>query len=157
MPIRVTTGNILPNGTFNVCWRDVARVFSHNCYDQFAYVVKQTIGVTTTTIYDGLTAGAWYAAGDSPVLTSYNAHAFTCGETGTPGSNAFVFLDLIGDTESHELTTPDATSWGSVAAPSATSGLLFGNPDPSRGHLRLLRRSCDRTGLVRVGRVCLAV
>ncbi|MGQ0646866.1 MAG: hypothetical protein ACT4P7_04805 [Gemmatimonadaceae bacterium] len=147
-PAKVATGTIQPDGTFNVCFRDFRHILFPNCYDQYAYVVKQTIGLTTTTIYDGLTAGAWYAAGDAPVLTSYNYRAFSCGETGTPAAGAYVFLDLIGDTESHELVTPDSTSWGSVAAPDATSGLLFLNPDPApqnRGHLRNLGGAIELT------------
>ena len=145
---RVGTGNLLPDGTFNICWLEGRRYISLSCYDQFAYVVKQTIGLTTTVIYDGLAAGAWYAAGDEPVLTTYYGQAHSCGETGVPGSGAYVFLDLIGDTESHELTTPDSTGWGSVNAPAATSGLLFLNPDPAplaRGHLRNLGGAVELT------------
>jgi hypothetical protein len=109
-----------------------------NCYEQYAYVVKQTIGGSTTTIYDGLAAGAWYAAGDHPTLSSYNGRAFTCNETGSGDGTAEVFLDLIGDTESHELTTPTSTGWDRVATPDATSGLLFPNIGPNDSHLRNL-------------------
>lgn len=143
-PAKVATGTLQEDGTFNICWLEGWRLQPANCYDQYAYVVKQTIGGTTTTIYDGLAAGAWYAGSDNPVLTSYNANAFSCGETGTGDGQAYVYLDLIGDTESHELTTPDANGWDRVQAPTATSGLLFPNPGP-RGHLRNLGGSLELT------------
>jgi hypothetical protein len=136
-PAKVATGTIQEDGTFNICWLEGWHLLSPNCYQQYAYVVKQTIGGTTTTIYDGLTAGAWYAGSDNPVLTSYNANAFSCGQTGHDDGQAYVYLDLIGDTESHELTTPDAAGWDRVLAPGATSGLLFPNPT-GHGHLRNL-------------------
>jgi len=137
LPTRVGSGTIQPDGSFNICWLEPLRLLLPNCFDQYAYVVKQTIGATTTTIYDGLAAGAWFGAGDHPVLTSYNSRAFTCNETGSGDGDAFVFLDLIGDTESHELTTPASTGWDRVAAPTSSSGLLFPNPGP-HGHLRNL-------------------
>jgi hypothetical protein len=143
-PHKVATGTIQPDGTFNICWLEGLRLFRVNCHDEFAYVVKQTIGGTTTTIYDGLVAGAWFSGGGSVVLTSYNANAFSCTETGTGDGTAFVYLDLIGDTESHELTTPASTGWDRVAAPGVTSGLLFPNPTAS-GHLRNLGGSLELT------------
>ena len=126
------------------------RLFRPNCFDQYAYVVKQTIGGTTTTIYDGLAAGAWFAAGDEPVLTTYSPQAFSCDQTGEGDGDAFVFLDLIGDTESHELTTPVSTGWDRVAAPTATSGLLFPNPGV-QGHLRNLGGGVELTFIFSLG------
>ncbi len=146
-PNKVATGTINPDGTFNICWRDFPRLFRPECSDSFAYVVKQTIGGTTTTIYDGVAAGAWYSSSDTPELLSYDPKAFTCSETGTDPDEAVIYLDLIGDTESHELTTPDSTGWDRVQAPTATSGLLFPNPDPSKGHLRNLGRQLELTYL----------
>ena len=141
---KVATGTIQPDGSFNICWLEGWHLLLPNCYQQYAYVVKQTIGGTTTTIYDGLAAGAWYAAGDNPVLTSYNHNAYSCGETGQGDGQAYVYLDLIGDTESHELTTPTSTGWDRVAAPGPTSGLLFPNPTGA-GHLRNLGGSLELT------------
>ena len=149
-PVRVGSGSLQEDGTFNVCWVEALRLFRPNCFDQFAYVVKQTIGGTTTTIYDGLAAGAWFSAGEQPVLTSYNPKAFSCDQTGEGGGDAFVFLDLIGDTESHELTTPSSTGWDRVAAPIATSGLLFPNPGP-QGHLRNLGGGVELTFIFSLG------
>jgi hypothetical protein len=137
-PVKVASGSILDDGTFNVCWIERFRFLRAECHDEYAYVVTQTIGGVSTTIYDGLAAGAWYHAGDHPVLTTYRADAFSCSETGTGDGTAAIFLDLIGDTDSHELTTPDATGWDRVAAPNDTSGLLFPNPLDTRGHLRNL-------------------
>lgn len=138
-PVKVGSGAIHPDGHFSICWLEPWRFLLPNCYEQYAYVVTQTIGGTSTKIYDGLEAGAWFAAGDHPVLRSYHRGAFTCGETGTGGDgDAYVFLDLIGDTESHELTTPASTGWNRVAAPDATSGLLFPGTGPNNSHLRNL-------------------
>lgn len=144
-PVKVGSGTIQPSGSFNICWREHLHLLQPNCYEQYAYVVKQTIGGSTHTIYDGLAAGAWFAAGDQAVLTSYNGLAFTCNETGTGDGNAYVFLDLIGDTESHELTTPASTGWDRVAAPGPTSGLLFPNVGPGASHLRNLGGAVELT------------
>ena len=145
-PVKVGSGSLLPNGTFNVCWFDRKRVLGPGCSDQYAYVVKQTIGLTTTVIYDGVAAGGWYKLSDTPVLTTYDHRAYGCNDAGSSDGNAYVFLDLVGDTESHELTTPNSTAWGSVNAPTATSGLLFLNPDPmGRGHLRNLGGGVELT------------
>lgn len=141
---RVATGTIQPDGTFNICWLEGLRLMRVNCHDEHAYVVKQTIGGTTTVIYDGLTAGAWFGGANPVVLTSYNGNAFTCAETGDGDGTAYVYLDLIGDTESHQLTTPASTGWDRVAAPTGTSGLLFPNPTGS-GHLRNLGGSLELT------------
>lgn len=143
-PTRVGSGALQADGTFSICWIESLRLFRPNCYDQYAYVVTQTIGTTTTTIYDGLAAGAWFAAGDQPVLTSYHPGAYGCEQTGDDEGNAYVFLDLIGDTESHELTTPAAMEWDRVAPPTATSGLLFPTPGP-QGHLRNLGGGVELT------------
>lgn len=147
---KVATGTIQPDGSFNICWLEAWHLLLPNCYVQYAYVVKQTIGATTTTIYDGLAAGAWYAAGDNPVLTSYSPRAYGCDDTGPGDGDAYVFLDLIGDTESHELTTPDATGWDRVDPPGATSGLLFPNPG-AFGHLRNLGGAIELTFLFSPG------
>ncbi|MCI0606652.1 hypothetical protein L0156_27015 [bacterium] len=137
-PVKVGSGSINPDGTFNICWRDCLRIFSPFCNDQYAYKVKQTIGGVETTIYDGVTAGIWFNQSDDAVLSSYNSGAFTCDETGRPHGDAVVFLDLIGDTDSYELITPDATGWDRVAAPSSNSGLLFPGIGPNSSHERNL-------------------
>jgi hypothetical protein len=51
---KVASGTIQPDGGFNICWREPLHLLLPNCYEQYAYVVKQTIGGSTTTIYDGL-------------------------------------------------------------------------------------------------------
>ncbi|NOT87475.1 MAG: hypothetical protein HOP03_04760 [Lysobacter sp.] len=150
-PSKVGTGTIQPDGSFNICWPEPWRLLSVNCYEQYAYVVKQTIGSTTTTLYNGLTADAWFAAGDEPVLTSYNSNAFACNETGTGGGDAYVFLDLIGDTESHELTTPTSAGWDRVATPDANSGLLFPGVGPNNSHLRNLGGRIELTFVFSLG------
>jgi hypothetical protein len=133
----VGAGPLQNDGTFDVCWLEAIRLSRPNCCDQYAFIVKQTVGGSTTTVYDGLAAASWFAASDQPVLTTYHPRAYSCEQTGTGDGNAFVFLDLIGDTESHDLTTPPSTGWDRVAAPTSTSGLLFPDAD-LRGHLRNL-------------------
>lgn len=144
-PVKVGSGTINPDGTFNICWRDCRRIFSPQCHDEYAYVVKQTIGGVTTTIYDGVAAGIWFSESDDAVLSSYNAGAFSCGETGAPVGDAIVYLDLIGDTESYELITPNATGWDRVAMPASNSGLLFPGTGPNSSHERNLGRSLELT------------
>lgn len=145
-PTRVATGSILGDGTFNVCWIEALRLQPHNCHDEYAYVVKQTIGGATTTIYDGVAAGAWYHAGDHPQLTTYRPEAFSCGETGTGDGTAFVYLDQVDDINAYELNTPTSTSWSSVAPPDATSGLMFPTPGGSH-YLRNLGGNVELTFL----------
>lgn len=142
-PVKVGSGTIQPDGSFNICWLEPWRLLLANCYEQYAYVVTQTIGGSSNVIYNGLTANAWFAAGTHPVLRSYSSRAYTCGQTGTGNGDAYVFLDLIGDTESHELTTPTSTGWDRVAMPNATSGLLFPGAGPTR--LRNLGGSLELT------------
>jgi hypothetical protein len=137
-PLKVASGTLQPDGSFNICWLEPGRILLANCHEQFAYVVTQTIGGSSNVIYNGLAAHAWFAAGVHPALRTYNSHAYTCNETGSDGGDAYVFLDLIGDTESHELITPVATGWDRVAAPNSTSGLLFPVASAANGHLRNL-------------------
>ncbi len=141
----VGSGTLQPDGSFNICWLEALRLQLPNCYEQYAYIVKQTIGGSTNTIYDGVAAGAWFGAGDHPTLTSYSGLAFTCNETGSGDGDAYVLLDLIGDTESHELTTPASTGWDRVAAPNDTSGLLFPGTGPNDSHLRNLGGAVELT------------
>jgi hypothetical protein len=145
-PVKVATGNLLPNGTFNICWIERFHPQRPNCHDEYAYVVKQTIGGATTTIYDGVAAGAWYHAGDHPVLTTYRPDAYSCNDTGTGDGTAFVYLDQVDDINAYELNTPDSTSWNSVDAPDDESGLMFPNPVGAH-HLRNLGGDLELTYL----------
>jgi hypothetical protein len=131
-PAKVATGTILADGTFNICWIEGFRPLLSNCHDEYAYVVTQTIGGTTKTIYNGVTAGAWYHAGDHPVLTTYRPDAYSCNDTGTGDGTAFVYLDQVDDINAYELNTPASTSWNSVDTPDDESGLMF--PNPTGGH-----------------------
>lgn len=127
-PVRVAEGQLGPDGRFNICWRDFPRVLPKRCHDEYAYIVKQSFGAFTLTIYDGVAAGHWHDDDDDPTLTSYHPLAYGCRHN-PPG--AFVFLDLIGDTGAHELITPDADGAASVATPSYNSGLVFPAPSPA--------------------------
>ena len=145
-PATVATGTILADGTFNICWIEGFRPQLSNCHDEYAYVVTQTIGGTTKTIYDGVAAGAWHHAGDHPVLTTYRPDAYSCSDTGTGDGTAFVYLDQVDDINAYELNTPASTSWNSVDTPDDESGLMFPNPIGDH-HLRNLGGNLELTYL----------
>ena len=125
-PHLVGSGFLQPDGEFQVCWRWFPTFMPPNCHEEVAYVVKQLVNGVTVTIYDGRLAGHWYHLGDTPTLTSYDRRAITCrgGDT-PPVPGAAVFLELIGATESHQLSTPTPAGWDCVSAPAFNSGLLF--------------------------------
>lgn len=124
-PQKVAQGDINPDGTFNICWSEFPRKLRLGCSDEYAYVVKQTIGGTTSTIYDGVASNIWFAPDADADLVSYSPKAFSCSDTGHPDGQAYVYLDLIGDTESWQLNTPTSAGWDRVAALATNSGLLF--------------------------------
>ncbi|GAB4581381.1 MAG: hypothetical protein Fur0022_41280 [Anaerolineales bacterium] len=123
-PVKVAEGPILPNGKFNICWKDPFWFLFGNCHFEYAYVVKQNINGEIVTIYDGVSAHQWYHAGDDPNLVSYHPKAIHCGQDPFPDEEgAFALLQDIGLTPSHRLKTPDATGWDRVAAPGYNDGL----------------------------------
>lgn len=124
-PVNVGEGDINPDGRFNICWRDWPRPLRAFCHVEYAYKVKQHFGLGWITVYDGVSANVWFGANDDAELVSYSLFAFGCRDNGDPGTGAFVYLDVIGDTGSQELETPTSTGWDRVAAPGATSGLVF--------------------------------
>jgi hypothetical protein len=119
-PVKVATGTIQEDGTFNICWLEGWHLLSPNCYQQYAYVVKQTIGGTTTTIYDGRAAAPGRGQ-RQPGAHVLQRERVQLRETGPERRQAYVYLDLIGDTESHELTTPDAAA-GIASSPGRDLG-----------------------------------
>lgn len=137
-PTLVASGNILPDGRFNICWREFPVLLRPGCHWEYAYVVKQTLDGITRTIYNGLVANAWFKGSDNATLNSYAPWAFSCRENGEPGTGAFVFLDKIGGFESHRLATPTSTGWDRVAAPVYNSGLAdpAASPAAAVGQLR---------------------
>ncbi len=141
-PVKVATGQLGPNGRFNICWQDYPRVLRHGCHDEYAYIVKQRFGPFMMTIYNGVAASRWHHAGDDPTLTSYHAFAYGCREN---PAGAFVYLDLIGDTGAQELITPDADGADSVANPAYNSGLVFPAPNPAAAVGAALNRNWGGT------------
>ncbi len=131
MPRKVGQGFINPDGRFNICWLDVRHVHRPFCHDEYAYVVKQRFGPFTITIYNGVAANIWFNESDDASLVSYSPLAYACRDNGEPGTGAYVFLDLIGDTESWNLKTPNATGWDRVAAPAYNDGLVFPAATPA--------------------------
>ncbi len=124
-PHKVAQGDINPDGTFNICWSEFPRKIRLGCSDQYAYVVKQTIGGTTTTVYDGVASNIWFAPDADADLVSYSPKAFSCSDTGHPDGQAYVYLDLVGGTEAWQLNTPPSAGWDRVTLPASNSGLLF--------------------------------
>jgi hypothetical protein len=130
-PKKVAAGNINPDGRFNICWLDFSTIKRPFCHDEYAYIVRQKIYGITFTIYNGVVANQWYDQSDDVTLTSYSKFAFACRDNGEPGSGAYVYLDIIGDTESWNLKTPNSTGWDRVASPAYNDGLVFPAPSPA--------------------------
>ncbi len=122
--VKMAQGAIQPGGTFSICWREFPRRRNANCYDQYAYVVKQIINGVTVTIYNGLAANIWFNPGDEAELVSHSLVARTCRDNGTR-DDAYVYLELIGDTEAWHLKTPASSAWDRVATPAFNDGLAF--------------------------------
>ena len=131
-PVKVAEGTIGPDGRFNICWRSFPTLLRPGCHEEFAYKVKQKFGPFTITIYDGIAADQWYRANEEPVLRSFHPWAVACRDNGGDG-DAFVYLDVIGDTGSEHLATPTADSAVSVTAPAANSGVVFPAGGPAGG------------------------
>ena len=123
-PVKVGEGTLNPQGRFNVCWLDFRRPLSKRCHDRYAYVVKQRFFIFELTIYDGRSAGQWYALDDDPTLTTYHSLARTCRRN---HPDAFVWLNYIGNTGAWDLQTPASDSAVSVATPGLNSGLVSPN------------------------------
>lgn len=136
-PVKVGEGEINPDGRFNVCWRGLPPLLQVGCHEEYAYRVRQRFGPFWVTVYNGVDTNAWFAPGADARLNSYHPLAFACRPPGDPGTGAFVYLDLIGDTSSHELETPAAQGWDRVFTPGPTGGTLFNAPSP-HGHKRNL-------------------
>lgn len=140
-PHKVAEGFVQDGGSFSVCWREPLRLLLSGCHEEFAYVVKQPIGGSLVTIYDGVAANQWFSADDQPTLTSYHPRAVGCRESDVPGEGAFVVLEDIGSTPSYHLATPAQTSFQSVNAPAYNSGLLNPAANPADAVGQLLDRN----------------
>jgi hypothetical protein len=122
---KVGTGYLQPGGDFNVCWSECLYFTLPNCHEEFAFKVRQVINGVPVTIYDGLAAGEWFAAGTPIKLVSYHPQAVTCNQDDGPHEGgAFVLLQDIGLAHSYRLKTPDATGWDRVAPATYNDGLL---------------------------------
>lgn len=139
---KVGGGFVGEGGRIHVCWREPLRLHRRHCHDEYAFVVRQHVAGSTVTIYDGVAAGQWFDAGDDDVvLTSYHPRAVACREDEfpVPVEGAFVLLQELGSTDSHQLRTPLPDGPDSVGTPAADSGLLDLGTDHALGgnvHLR---------------------
>lgn len=136
-PTKVAEGEINPDGRFNICWQGSLYVLRVGCNEEYAYKVRQKFGYYWITVYNGVSTNNWFSAGADARLETYHSLSFACRPPGEPGTGAYVYLDLIGDTSSHELETPNAEEWDRVFNPGATGGTLFKDPSPY-GHKRNL-------------------
>ncbi|MEZ5288090.1 MAG: hypothetical protein R2712_25495 [Vicinamibacterales bacterium] len=144
-PRLVASGFLQPDGEFQICWRALPVILAPNCRLQVAYVVKQLVDGVTVTIYDGRAAGQWFGPGETPTLTTYDRRAVTCRGGGGPEvPGASVFLELIGDTESHQLESPVPNAPNTVSATAFNSGLLFPAATPAAAKGQLL--NCNLGG-----------
>jgi hypothetical protein len=130
-PVSVGHGSINPDGRFNICWFDYTRPLGPFCHNEYAYIVRQTLFGLTRIIYNGVASNIWFDREDDALLTSYHKWAFACRDNGEAGTGAFVYLDIIGLTESWNLKTPNATGWDRVAAPAYNDGLAFPAATPA--------------------------
>ena len=126
---KVAQGPIQPDGIFSICWLEFPRLRRVRCYDQYAYVVKQVINGNTVTIYDGLASNNWFDQTDDAELTSYNPLARVCRDNGAR-DDAYVYLELIGDTEAWHLKTPTPPAGTGWRRPPSTTALP--SPPPIR-------------------------
>ena len=140
-PKKVADGFVQDGGTFSICWREPLRLFLPECHEEFAYVIKQPIGGSLMTIYNGVAANQWFGASDQPTLTSYSPLAIGCRESDVPGEGAFVVLEDIGSTPSYQLATPSQDSFQSVNPPVYNSGLLNPAANPADAVGQLLDRN----------------
>lgn len=141
-PVKVGQGFVGEDGAIHVCWREPLRFLGTRCHDEFAFVVKQNIGGTTVTIYDGVAAGQWFESDDDIHLTTYHHAAIGCGGGGfpVPPGGPFVVLQDIGATESHQLRTPMPDGPDSVNTPGSNGGeLSIGSTDYALGGTLQLR------------------
>ena len=140
-PVKVAEGPILPNGEFNICWKDFLWFLFPGCHLEYAYKVKQNINGDIITIYDGVAAHKWFHYNDEANLVSYHPKAIHCGQDPFPDEDGpFAVLQDIGLTSSHRLKTPDATGWDRVAAPGYNDGLA----DPAANAFAALGQYKDR-------------
>ncbi|MCI0519675.1 MAG: hypothetical protein L0Z70_05390 [Chloroflexi bacterium] len=136
--VKVAEGTIRVDGGFSICWKEPLFFETANCYEEYAYVVKQLINGSTTTIYDGVAANKWFEYEEEAVLVSHHPQAQGCRHNDFPGDGAFALLQDIGLTPSHRLKTPDATGWDRVAAPGYNDGLAdaVANPADALGQFK---------------------
>jgi hypothetical protein len=125
---KVAEGFIQDGGDFHICWREWGRFRPVNCYDQYAFKVRQVINGVWVTIYNGVAAGEWFNDGVEANLTSYHWAAIACRDrSGGPGC----YLEEIGTTGAHLLNTPIQNGETSVTGPLSDAldwGLAFPGP-----------------------------
>ncbi|MCV3272690.1 hypothetical protein [Roseobacter sinensis] len=126
-PVQVAEGSPGLDGRFSICWPSFPILLQPGCHFEYAYRVYQPFGQFEILVYDGVSAGNWFAADDDPTLTSYSPFAYGC-RINPAGRH--VFLNAIADTGAHQLNTPNAASAIAVSSPDPTSGTAYPVPDP---------------------------
>lgn len=122
---KVGEASLSVDGSFSFCYP--RGLFLRNCTVTYTYVVKQSIGGTWVTVYDGDAANAYFGASEFADLTTFNVQAETCAPPEEPPVDGhgrpFVMLQAIGSTDTHRLHSPAQTSLTAVPGPD-NSGLL---------------------------------
>lgn len=117
--------NLNVDGSFSFCY--FRGLYLANCSISYTYKVKQFIGGSWLTIYDGEAAHAYFSAAELAELTTFNTQAETCTPPEAPPVDGhgrpFIMLQAIATTDSHELHSPLQSSLTGVTG-ADNSGLL---------------------------------
>jgi len=116
---------IQPGGNFDFCYP--RRLVPFRCWLTYAYRVRQYIGGSWVTVYDGVAAGAWFAAGEDADIRVTDPRALQCGDpSGNPPANEgnpFVMLEHVTGAGTHHFNFPSQTGVSQVAALDINDGL----------------------------------
>ena len=110
-----------PDGQFEFCYSTLPHILQPGfCFTTYAYRVKQFINGAWTTVYDGLAANQFFAAGSPANIRIFNSVARACADgPGAPPPNdgqAFVMLEHIGGFGTFHFNFPVQTGVSQVAA-----------------------------------------
>jgi len=129
---------IQPGGTFTFCYLDVHHHHHHShCSTTYAYKVKQLINGVLTTVYDGLAAHEYFAAGGPADIKTYNPQAIPCADgPGDPpphdGDDPFIMLEYIGQPGTFHFNFPDQTAVSQVGMLDPNDGTYTTSGIPDR-------------------------
>jgi hypothetical protein len=115
---------IQPGGVFDFCYR--AGLPPFGCRLSYAYRVRQLIGGSWVTVYDGIASGAWFGAGEEADIRVTNPRALPCGDPGDapPGEGTpFVMLEHVTGPTTHHFNFAPQTGLSQVPVLDPDDGL----------------------------------